>query len=93
MPTLTSTDSPWRGVTRNTISPVVSAWPLISMRHLLAVGDASAKAMAASISEEATAVEMAPSFMETPVIDFCGVNLRDAMPASAASASVVGDRA
>jgi hypothetical protein len=34
------------------------------MRHLLEVGDASAKAMAASITEETTAVEMAASFME-----------------------------
>src|SRR4051812_5601068 len=56
---VTSTESPSRGVTRNWISPVESALPLSSMRHLLEEDGASAKEIAARVSDAATAVNMA----------------------------------
>jgi hypothetical protein len=40
------------------------------MRHLLAVGEASAKAIAAINTEETMALEITRSFMEYPTHDF-----------------------
>src|SRR5688572_19665791 len=52
------------------MSPVLSAWPSSSMRHLFEVADASAKESAASISDDATAAEIAPSFfILTPLVN------------------------
>ena len=53
--TRTLVESPWRGVTRNTMSPLLVGCPSISMRHLLAVGALSANDAAANDIDEASA--------------------------------------
>src|SRR5689334_13529700 len=80
-PTFTSTASPWRGVTRKWISPVVRACPLISMRHLLEVGEASAKAKDANNRDAMRPAATDPDFMRTSPriveVAVCGFRMPD----------------